>query len=157
MEISVQGILAALAGGGGVVAVLLTIIQISNIKINPWSFILNALGQMMTRGVMDEVKELNGGMEQRLHNEILSVRDELVVLVTEKEAINARYRIIRFHGEILNGIHHSKDHFEQILKMIDACETYCKIHEDFITTQCKSSCEHIKEIYAERLRKKDFI
>lgn len=156
MTIDIQNILTYIAGSGGIIGAIMLVVQIAPIRFNPWSFVLNKLGQMMTRGVIDEVKVINGGMEERLHQEIVAVRDELAGIISETDAVHARYRIIRFHDEILQGVRHSKDHFDQILEMIDICETYCKDHNGFMTNQCHSSCSHIKEVYDERLRKRDF-
>ena len=52
----------------------------------------------------------------------------------EQEAINCRYRILRFGDEVKHGTRHSQEHFEQILADIDAYEIYCKDHKDFKTT-----------------------
>lgn len=68
-----------LISGGGLLAVVCALIEY-NKKNNhkPISWLLDKMGHLMTRGVMEEVKEVNGEMETRIKNEIDAVRNQVV-------------------------------------------------------------------------------
>lgn len=77
---------------------------------------------------------------------------ELVKEVSERvdmtSATNARTRILRFDDELINGIHHSKEYFQQTLEEIDTYETYCGKHPEFKNNACVLAIEHIRRVYA---------
>lgn len=65
--------------GGGLIAVISALVEHSKSNnYKPISWFFNHIGQLMTRGVMDEVKEVNGKMEIRIKDEIESVRKQVV-------------------------------------------------------------------------------
>lgn len=133
-----------LLGGGGLVA-LLTIIQVSDIKINPWSAIGRAIGRAINGEVLDKVSSLE--------TDVLKIRQE----IGEQAAINSRARILRFGDEVLHGDAHSKDHFDQTLRDIDAYEKYCADNPDFSNNVTSLTSQRIKEMYMKRLDKNDFL
>ena len=45
-------------GGGGVILILMTLLQITPIKINPWSWIARSIGRAINRDVIDKVDKL---------------------------------------------------------------------------------------------------
>ena len=55
-----------LAGGGGLLAVLLTLVQIAPVKVNPWSAIAKAIGRAMNADVLRELDMVT----QKLDNHI---------------------------------------------------------------------------------------
>ena len=50
--------------GGGIIIVLTTIIQISPIKINPWSWIGRAIGRVINSEVLERVEKLSCSVKQ---------------------------------------------------------------------------------------------
>ncbi len=92
-----------LTGGGGVLLVLLTLIQITPVKINPWSWFARKIGRAVNGELSAKVDKL--GIDVR------SLRREF----EEREATVCRTHILRFGDEILHGVRHSKEHFDQIL------------------------------------------
>lgn len=90
--------------------------------------------------------------------------DKLTVLVQEVSdrvdataATNARTRILRFDDELINGLHHSKEYFQQILEEIDTYETYCVKHPDYKNSACALAIEHIRHTYTKLLDERAFI
>lgn len=133
-----------LAGGGGIV-LLLTLIEISSIKINPWSAIGRAIGRAINGEVLDKV----GALEA----EVQGIKDD----IEEQAAVNCRARILRFGDEVLHNDRHSKDHFDQILRDIAKYELYCQNHPDFENNVTELTGQRIKEVYMRQLHDNDFL
>jgi hypothetical protein len=81
--------------------------------------------------------------------------DRLTTLVQEvsdrvdtNNATNARTRILRFDDELINGVNHSREYFQQTLEEIDTYETYCQKHPDFKNNTCVLAIEHIRRVYS---------
>lgn len=77
---------------------------------------------------------------------------EMVKEVSERvdasSATNARTRVLRFDDELINGVHHSREYFQQTLEEIDTYETYCQKHPEFKNNACVLAIEHIRRVYS---------
>lgn len=124
---------------------LATIIQITPIKINPWS----ALGRMIGRAINGEVIE----KVEKLEIEVATINDK----VDESGAKTARARILRFGDEIMHEVRHSKEHFDDVLDDIADYEKYCEDHPDFKNGKTGLTSSLIKETYKKCFKKHDFI
>lgn len=133
-----------LLGGGGLVA-LLTIIQVSDIKINPWSAIGRGIGRAINGEVLAKV--------DALEKDVQGIEDE----IKKQAAVNSRARILRFADEVLHGGEHTKDHFDQTLADIDEYERFCKEHPDFTNNKTALAAERIKSVYLKLLDRNDFL
>ena len=135
----------ALTGGVTVVALVSVFIEITPVKINPVSKFLAWLGRKINSEVIAKV--------DRLETEVQAMRKA----DGEQEAINCRYRILRFGDEVKHGTRHSQEHFEQILADIDAYEIYCKDHKDFKNNKTKVTTERILDVYRKCVETDDFL
>lgn len=113
------------------VLVVMSLVEVSPIKINPLSFI----GNMLNKGVIDKM--------DKLENDVAEVKKE----VAESSAVTSRYRILRFDDEILHEVRHTKEHFDQILLDIDVYEGFCDEHPDFKNNLAVMAIRHIKQVY----------
>lgn len=113
------------------VLVVMSLVEVSPIKINPWSF----LGNMLNKGVIDKM--------DKLEKDVADVKKE----VAESSAVTSRYRILRFDDEILHEVRHTKEHFDQILLDIDVYEGFCDEHPDFKNNLAVMAIRHIKQVY----------
>lgn len=52
---------------------------------------------------------------------------------------------------------HTREHFIEILAVIDAYEDYCRSHPDYKNNRCICAVANIKRVYNERLQKHDFL
>ena len=131
--------------GGGAFVILLTLIQITPIKINPWTWIGKKIGRMLNGEVLDEV----GSLKQELkdHKE----KSE------ERHATLCRAHILRFGDEVLHGTPHSKEAYDNILLDIDSYEEYCVNHPGYKNNIAVQTIEHIKRKYQEHLINDDFL
>ena len=107
--------------GGGILFIVLTLVQIAPIKFNPWTALARAIGRALNKEVMDKIEE--------------------------GDAKNARYRIIRFNDEIRHNVRHTEEHFNQIIDDIDTYEKYCRTHPKFPNGKGAHSVANVKKIY----------
>ena len=138
--------------GGGVAVVLLSIIEITPIKVNPWSALVKWMGRALTAdGIkgLDAVKTTQAETRKRLEAHISA--DEKL------EADHCRARILRFNNELLREIPHTKEEFIEVLKDIDEYERYCREHEDYANGRAIHAIANIGRVYDERLVKHDFL
>lgn len=121
-----------------VLALISGLVEISPIKLNPWSAIKNFF-------------TANTKILAALENLDARVKN-LEINNAEEKAVNARIRILRFGDEILHHINHTKEHYEQTMMDIDLYETYCDEHPDFKNQITIMNIQIIKEQYAKCLR-----
>ena len=140
-----------LASGGGVF-VLLTLIQITPIKINPLSALARMLGRAFNGDVirmLSEVKTAQESTSDRL-NEHIRMDDE-------RNADEHRAKILRFNNELIRDLPHTKEEFIDILADIDQYEQYCRQHPDYKNNRAVHAIANIGRVYDERLQKHDFL
>lgn len=134
-----------LVGGGGLLAVLLTLVQIAPVKINPWSAIAKAIGNAINADVLRELDTVT----QKL--------DTHIRVDDERNADSYRTRILQFNNELLREIQHTREDFIEILAVIDDYESYCRDHKEYKNNRAVCAIENIKRVYMDRLQKHDFL
>ena len=97
----------------------------------------------------DKIIERLDGLDKKIDNLSHDIKRTAVV--------QSRVRILRFGDEVIHGTKHSQDHFQQTLKDVSLYEAYCADHPEFKNEITVSTIALIKETYAERLRKNDFL
>lgn len=121
-----------------------TLVQIAPIKVNPWSWVAKAVGRAINAEVIQKVDKL----EEDLRN--------LKNHTEEQTVKGCRIRILRFGDEILHGVHHSKEHFDQILLDITDYENYCKDHPRFKNNMTAITTSVIMQTYQECWKENKF-
>lgn len=97
--------------------------------------------------------DLLGGKVDRLQSEMSMMKEE-----QEKDkADNARYRILRFNDEVLQGKKHSQEHFNQVLMMISGYEHYATEHPSYPNGQAVAAIENIKRVYQKCVTENSFL
>lgn len=134
-----------LGGGGGAVLILMTLIQIAPVKVNPWSWLARTIG-----------KAINADVSVRL-SEIEKKLDGHIDMDDKRTADGHRAQILHFNNELLRPINHTKEEFIEVLAKIDAYEKYCEAHPDYPNNRAVLAIENIREIYKDRLKKRDFL
>ena len=132
-------------GGGGLLAALLTLVQIAPVKINPWSAIAKAIGRAVNADVLRELDTVTRKLDTHIR-----VDDE-------RNADSYRTRILQFNNELLREIMHTREDFIEILAVIDDYESYCREHKEYKNNRAVCAIENIKRVYMERLQKHDFL
>ena len=141
-----------LLNGGGVLLVLLTVIQIAPIKVNPWSAIARLLGKAINADVLKELDDVKGEVK-----ETQKTLDEHIRIDDERNADSHRQRILAFNNELLRDIPHTEEDFIEVLGEIDFYEDYCKTHPEYKNNRAIHAIAHISRVYDERLEKHDFL
>lgn len=73
--------------------------------------------------------------------------DKLRAEIKRNDALQARRRILRFNDELLSGLKHSKEAFDDILEDIDIYDTYCAAHPDFKNNKGVLAKQHVNDTY----------
>lgn len=92
---------------------------------------------------------------EKLDN-IMAAIKEVSERVDTNSATLARTHILRFDDELTNGIHHSREYFQQTLEDVDTYERFCAAHPNYKNNTCTLAIEHIKRVYAELQDKRAF-
>lgn len=152
---------------------LLTLVEITPIKINPWSWFGSVIGKAFTGEVMKEmsglkqdisglkseigdVKQEVGGLKQEIQDirqDVADIREE----AKEREATSRRTRILEFGDEILHEVDYSKEHWDSVLMDISAYEHYCDDHPHYMNNVAKATIKHIKHMYDKHLNEDSFL
>jgi hypothetical protein len=114
------------------IAVLLSLIQISPLKLNPWDKLLGWIG-----------KKVNGATEKRLE----SVEKQILDMWVNSH----RQCILTFAREARAGIEHSSDEWTNVLNVAEEYEKYVtekKITNGIVT----QDTEYIRKLYQELSR-----
>lgn len=127
-----------LAGGGGVLVVAMTLVQIAPVKLNPWSWVARAIGRA-------------------INAEVIKKLDDHITMDDRRTADGHRARILHFNNELLRDIGHTQEEFFEVLSEIDAYEDYCRDHPEYPNNRAVLAIENIQEVYKERLKKHDFL
>ena len=131
--------------GCGGLFVIFTILQVVPIKINPWSWIGRAIGRFINGEVLTEVSELRQDVKKNKEDD------------DEQWASLSRSHILRFGDELLHGVSHSKEHFDQILLDISKYEHYCDAHPEYLNNIANATIKQIKKTYQRCLEENNFL
>lgn len=148
----IMKLLESLPWAAGIGATIMTVLEFSKIKINPWSWLAKNVGRAVNGELMKKMDEVEK-QAIKVEEEVVKLRED----VEEKDAIACRTRILRFGDEAVHKMKHSREHFEQILRDITSYEEYCSDHPKFRNNQAVLTCKRIKEIYAELLITGEFL
>ena len=119
-------------------------IQISPLKIDPWSKVLKWVGKIM-----------NADLEKKIEDFTETITD-LEKTVDENEKDRIRWEVLDFANSCRNNRRHTKDEFEHIVTLNKKYKRLLKKTDD-TNGVFDVEYEYIKELYAERLRKNDFL
>lgn len=131
--------------GGGGLAIILTLIQISPIKINPWTWLARTIGRAINGEVLERVAALGEDVKNNKADD-----DEQWVSLS-------RSHILRFGDELRRGVPHSKEHFDQILLDISKYERYCENHPEYPNGKAIATITQIKKTYQKCLEENNFL
>lgn len=157
------------------VIILASLIQISPIKINPWTAIKNffvapANTAKDVLSIKDDIRTNTEKIEtltSRVDNIDQQVNDisqktkdlpdkidKLDKKITEEtlERSGDHYKdmrraIISFSEDITCGVSHNREHYDEIIHIIDDYKQFCKTHPEFPNSRCEMSIQFIEETY----------
>lgn len=127
------------------VALLSTCLEVSKIKINPWSWLAKTIGRAINGEVLEKVNETKVQL------------DEHIRIDDERNADLHRARILQFNTDLLHNINHTEEDFNEILYNIDYYERYCKEHEEYKNNRAVHAIRNIKRVYDECMKNHSFL
>lgn len=133
------------------IIVLTSIVQISPIKVNPWSWIAKTIGKAVNSEVLCELETVRA--------ELGKLKEDLdghVAADDDRDADTHRRYILSFNKELIRHLTHTREDFIDVLDDIDFYEHYCDSHPDYKNNRAVHAIENIKRVYDERLAKGDF-
>lgn len=116
----------------GIIVLILTIVQITPIKLNPWSWIKNFVSMPM------KVNKIEQDVERNVIEE-------------------SRIRIIRFACDIRRGEEFDEESYSMILEDIDIYTNYCRTYPQFRNGKCKMAIKLISEQYEIKRKGRAFL
>ena len=114
------------------IAILLSLIQISPLKLNPWDKLLAWFG-----------KKLNGATIKKLEELQKQVRDMWIN--------THRQSILTFARECRADMHHDAEEWNHILALADEYEVYCSTHA-VSNGVVKADTRYVRDLYQELSR-----
>ena len=127
-----------IVSGGGLLAAVMTLLQIAPVKIAPWSWLAQAIGRA-------------------INAEVIKKLDDHITTDDRRAADGNRTRILHFNNELLRDMQHTKEEFIEVLAEIDAYEKYCRDHPDYPNNRAVLAIENSRDTYKRRLDKHDFL
>ena len=135
-----------------VLVALLSLVEVSPIKINPWSSLAKWLGRAINGEVLESVEDV-----KKAQRDTRKALDEHIQSDDERNADTLRMRILHFNNELLRGDRHTREDFIEILAVIDAYEQYCKNHPNYRNNRASHAIANIGRVYDDRLKLRDFL
>jgi len=131
--------------GGGGLFVLMTLVQITPIKINPWSWLGKVIGRAINGEVLEKVETLTNDVANNKADD------------DDKWASLSRSHILAFGDEIRLGINHSQERFDQILLDIAEYKQYCDSHPNYHNDKAPVTIALIEQTYQTCLKENKFL
>lgn len=127
-----------------IVLILSFVIQFTPIKINPWTFLLESLGKALTGSTCKKIDDLIKKIDTIENN------------VTENEKDRIRWEILDFANSCRNDRKHTRDEFQHIVSLNDKYKNLLEKTNDK-NGVFEVEMKYIKDLYAEKLEKNDFL
>lgn len=142
-----------------VVLGLPTLIQLSPLKINPWTLLgkaLKWLWRAFCRSLNADVLDKLDALEQE-EKSTKATLEAHIKIDDEREADKVRASILHFNNELLRSIPHTKEEFVEILAKIDWYNDFCETHKEYRNSRAVHAIANIERVYDERMKKHDFL
>ena len=135
-----------------VLVALLSLVEVSPIKINPWSGLAKWLGRAINGEVLSAMETIQTAQKAQADALAAHIKAD-----DERNADTLRMRVLHFNNELLRGDRHTREDFIEILAVIDAYEQYCKNHPNYRNNRASHAIANIGRVYDDRLKLRDFL
>lgn len=116
---------------------LLTFVQISPIKIDPWDMLLNIIKNALV-----------GDIEKEMH----SIKKD----VAEEKINNIRWNVLDYANSCRNGRKHTKDEWYHVIGQLKEYERLVE-ENDIDNGVMEEETKYLRKVFEERLEKNDFL
>lgn len=89
----------------------------------------------------------------RIAEDVKELRED----IERGRAISARIRILTASDEVIHGVKHSQEWWDQVLDDCSFYERYCGAHPDFKNKKAVHAIEHLNEVYSQVYTENAFI
>ncbi len=138
--------------GGGFLLLFMTLVQVTPIKINPWSAVARGIGKAMNRDILDKLDTVETDVKN-----LKEKHDNLENRMDKDDADSCRTRILRFADELRRGVEHSEEFFNQILDDISDYERYCSEHPEYKNSKAVNAIAKIDKVYQKCMEENSFL
>lgn len=100
------------------------------------------------------------GRHDGVRKDIADLADDVKELredIGRGRAISARIRILTASDEVVHGVKHSREWWDQVLDDCTFYERYCEYNPDFKNKKAVHAIEHLNEVYITVYREKKFV
>lgn len=135
----------------GIVVVLSMIIQVTPIKINPWSAIGRQLKTFFLSDILQEIKEMKADIkatEEKL--------DKHIQENNEETARKWRHDILEFCNQELNHKRHTKEQWDDVLPSCAEYERFCE-RNNIINEKATKAIKELNRRYEMHMANEDFL
>lgn len=124
-----------------------TLIQITPIKINPWSWLAKRIGKAINEELLNKVDALDKEVK------------DMQATIDEQGAKDARSKILHFGDSLIfyPERKYSKDRFDEIVACVTEYNQYCDEHPKFKNHMTATTSEMILSEYRKRMENHDFV
>ena len=122
-----------------------TVVEKTSKTVKPLTKLARAVGRAINGELIEKVENL----EQKI--EMMDQEEQL------QRAKDARTRVLRFGDELIHNVHHTKEHFDDVLRDISDYEKYCDDHPKFENDQMHITADYIKSTYRKCLETHSFL
>ncbi len=134
-----------------VIVIVTSLIQISPLKLDPWTKLANWLGNSLNKSVLGKVADVQKqvqAVDQKLNNHIAESES--------KSLQDTRSEILRFGSCIVSGNNYTKEEFDFMISKCDKYEEYCKTNK-VANGVADATIKEIRRVYAIRLSENNFL
>lgn len=144
---------------GGAVAALLGLVEISPIKINPWSAIAKAIGKAINADVLADLQAVQNAQRETREALDKHIEDDKAQKAADDEykAETQRASFLAFNTSLLRGELHTQEDFFDAFRHIDRYEEYCRSHPGYKNNRAVHAIANIGRVYDDRLKARDFL
>ncbi len=138
--------------------IILTLIQITPIKINPWSFIFEWVGKKLTKDLINKIDKIESKQES-IRATVSDMQHEVETVKREIELKNAndwRWDILDFFNSARNGRPHSKEEWEHAIDQVKKYERHVEVH-DIDNGVLEEASKWLRKEYQKHIDCKDFL
>lgn len=129
-----------------IIAVFLWGIEKSSIiKFKPWTAIFRSFGRAINGEIIERLDQLEKKVKEQGEME------------GERNAKQARIRILRFNSELIRRKRHTHEEFQNAVNDVDEYEKYCNDHPQFKNNEADLSISNIRMQYQKCMDQGDFL
>lgn len=131
--------------------VVASIVQISPIKLNPWTALVNWLGKALNKPVIEKVEHVDKKIDEvdkKLNTHIAESENQILQ--------TTRSEILSFGSSIISGKNYNKEKFDFMISKCDMYEKYCR-ENNVANGVADATIREIRRIYGLRLSDGSFL